>query len=49
MPSFDNYSVSALQFIYDSNFAHVNGIIKKSKSAVLTNSISEELNIKLAQ
>ncbi|MFD0837242.1 ribonuclease HII [Mariniflexile aquimaris] len=46
--NFDNYSVSALQFIYDSNFAHVNGIIKKSKSAVLTNSISEELNIKLA-
>jgi hypothetical protein len=46
--SFDNYSVSALQFIYDSNFAHINGIIKKSKSVALENSISEDLNIKLS-
>jgi len=46
--SFDNYSVSALQFVYDSNFAHINGIIKKSKSVALENSISEDLNIKLS-
>lgn len=46
--SFSNYNVSALQFIYDSNFAHVNGIIKKSKSVALENSISEDLNIKLS-
>lgn len=46
--NFDNYSVSALQFIYDSNFAHINGIIKKSKSVALENSISEDLNIKLS-
>ncbi|NMH89762.1 ribonuclease HII [Flavivirga sp. Y03] len=41
------YNASALQFIYETNFAHVNGIIKKSKSRALQNSVSEELNIKL--
>ncbi len=41
------YNTSALQFIYDNNFAHVNGIIKKSKSTALLNSVSEEWNIKL--
>uniref|UniRef100_UPI004048BC11 ribonuclease HII n=1 Tax=Mariniflexile sp. TaxID=1979402 RepID=UPI004048BC11 len=46
--SFGNYAISALQFIYDSNFAHINGIIKKSKSIAVENSISEELNIKLS-
>jgi len=44
---FDKYKVSALQFIYDNNFAHVNGIIKKTKVKASLNSISEELNIKL--
>ncbi|MDD7888199.1 ribonuclease HII [Flavivirga sp. 57AJ16] len=42
-----NYNASALQFIYETNFAHVNGIIKKSKARALLNSVSEELNIKL--
>lgn len=46
--SFNSYSTSALQFIYDSNFAHVNAIIKKSKTRAAQNSVSEELNIKLA-
>ena len=45
---FGNYTTSALQFIYDSNFAHVNAIVKKSKTRAIQNSISEELNIKLA-
>ncbi|MFG6687987.1 ribonuclease HII [Mariniflexile sp. HNIBRBA6329] len=45
--SFSNYSTSALQFIYDTNFAHLNAIIKKSKATVIQNSVSEELNIKL--
>lgn len=45
--SFNNYKSSAIQFIYDSNFAHVNGIIKKAKSRVSANTVSEELNIKL--
>ncbi|WP_418604559.1 ribonuclease HII [Hwangdonia sp.] len=43
----DKYSASALQFIYDTNFAHVNGIIKKAKTRGYQNSISEEFNIKL--
>ncbi len=43
----DSYNTSALQFIYETNFAHVNGIINKSKSKTLLNSVSEELNIKL--
>ena len=42
-----NYNASALQFIYDNNFAHVNGIIKKSKTKASIHSVSEELNIKL--
>lgn len=43
----NNYNASALQFVYETNFAHVNGIIKKSKTRALLNSVSEELNIKL--
>ncbi|TWO31605.1 ribonuclease HII [Seonamhaeicola sediminis] len=43
----DKYHTSALQFIYDHNFAHVNGVIKKSKSNAVSNSISEEFSIKL--
>ncbi|MDO7174014.1 ribonuclease HII [Mariniflexile sp. AS56] len=46
--SFSNYNTSALQFIYDSNFAHLNAIIQKSKTRATQNSVSEELNIKLA-
>jgi hypothetical protein len=42
-----NYNASAIQFIYDNNFAHVNGIIKKNKAKASLNSVSEELNIKL--
>ena len=49
--SFDNYKISALQFVYDTNFAHVNGVIKKTKvkAAVkiqfLKNSISNWIPI----
>lgn len=43
----DKYHTSAIQFIYEINFAHVNGIIKKSKTKASLNSVSEELNIKL--
>jgi hypothetical protein len=42
-----NYKVSGLQFVYDTNFAHVNGIINKSKTRALEHSISEEFSIKL--
>ncbi|WOD44407.1 ribonuclease HII [Hwangdonia lutea] len=43
----NKYKASALQFIYDTNFAHVNGIIKKAKTRGYQNSISEVFNIKL--
>ncbi len=42
-----NYNASALQFIYDNNFAHVNAVIKKNKINPVINSVTEELNIKL--
>ncbi|MDO6761340.1 ribonuclease HII [Tamlana sp. 2_MG-2023] len=42
-----NYNASAIQYIYDTNFAHVNGVILKNKTKAYENSISEELNIKL--
>jgi hypothetical protein len=45
--NFDAYNTSMLQFIYDTNFAHVNGIIKKGKNKAIEKSVSEELNIKL--
>ena len=43
----NNYKASAIQFVYDSDFAHINGITKIFKDKVSSNSISEELNIKL--
>ncbi len=43
----NKYNASALQFIYDTNFAHVNGTIKKAKTRGYQNSISEVFNIKL--
>jgi len=44
----NSYNASGIQFIYDNNFAHVNGIIQKIKSTTKVNSVSEELNIKLS-
>jgi hypothetical protein len=43
----NNYNASAIQFVYDNNYAHVNGIVKKNKTRAAVNSVSEELNIKL--
>ncbi|MFD2824433.1 ribonuclease HII [Lacinutrix iliipiscaria] len=43
----DSYKASALQFIYDSNFAHVNTVIKKSKNKARENSVTEQYTIKL--
>lgn len=43
----NKYNTSAIQFIYETNFAHINGVIKKSKAKATLNSVSEELNIKL--
>lgn len=45
--TFNNYKSAAIQFIYDTNFAHINAIINKAKNRVYANTVSEELNIKL--
>jgi len=45
--SLDMYKVSALQFVYDNDFAHVNAVIRKDKVKGSEHSISEVLNIKL--
>ncbi len=41
------YKAHALQFVYDSNFAHVNSILRKDKKRAVENSVTEILNIKL--
>ncbi|WP_242158757.1 ribonuclease HII [Aestuariivivens sediminis] len=43
----DDYKTSALQFVYDSNFAHVNGMIGKSKAKAVEQSVNEEFSITL--
>ncbi|WP_242202530.1 ribonuclease HII [Aestuariivivens insulae] len=45
--SLNDYKIAALQFVYDSNFAHVNGIIGKSKAKAIEQSVTEEFSIKL--
>ncbi|MFV0565511.1 MAG: ribonuclease HII [Flavobacteriaceae bacterium] len=42
------YNISAFQFVFDTHFAHVNGIIEKNKSKANNTTITEELNIKLS-
>lgn len=43
----DNYKASAIQFIYDTNFAHVNAVIKKERKRSYQNSVTEKFSIKL--
>ena len=43
----DAYRASAIQFIYDNNFAHVNTVLKTYKSRGVSNSVSEDLDVKL--
>lgn len=43
----DGYKASAIQFIYDFDFAHVNASFKTFKSKGIANSVSEDLEIKL--
>ncbi len=43
----NDYKASAIQFIQDDGFIHINGIIKKNKSRALQNSVSEEFNVTL--
>jgi len=41
----NDYKASAIQFIQDDGFIHINGVIKKNKSRAIQNSISEEFNV----
>ena len=43
----NDYKASAIQFVQDDSFIHINGIIKKHKSSSRQNSISEEFNVVL--
>jgi len=43
----DAYKASAIQFIYENDFAHVNMAIKTYKSRGVANSVSEDLDITL--
>lgn len=43
----EDYRASAIQFVYDTNFAHVNTVIKKSRTKARENSVNERYNIKL--
>ncbi|WP_431137196.1 ribonuclease HII [Psychroserpens mesophilus] len=42
-----DYKTSAIQYIYDTDFAHVNAIFKTNKSRVINNTVTEDLNITL--
>lgn len=41
------YKTSAIQFVYDKDFAHVNGFIGKTKTRAADETISEEFSLKL--
>lgn len=44
----DNYKSTVIQYIYDSNFSHVNAVIQKGKTKAVENSISESFSLKLS-
>ena len=43
----DQYKLSAIQYVYDNNFAHINGVVKAHKRRRLSKSVTEEYNISL--
>ncbi len=43
----DAFRASAIQFIQDNDFAHVNVVIKKTKGKTVANSVSEDISVKL--
>ncbi|MCK7588951.1 ribonuclease HII [Subsaxibacter sp. CAU 1640] len=45
--SLDGFRASAIQFIQDSDFAHINAIIKKHKGKAVANSVSEDISVTL--
>lgn len=44
---FKDYKISALQFVYDTHYAHLHAAIKKAKVKIEANAVTELLNIKL--
>jgi len=40
-----DYKFSAIQFIYETDFAHINGVIKKYKGRIALNSVSESFSV----
>ncbi|MGC6432337.1 MAG: ribonuclease HII [Jejuia sp.] len=44
----DTYTLSAIQIIYDSNFAHIHGGVIKAKAATNANSVTEQFSVTLA-
>ncbi|RAJ15230.1 ribonuclease HII [Olleya aquimaris] len=46
---FKDYKTTAIQFVYDSDFAHFNAVIQQNKQVNNYNSITELFNIKLDQ
>jgi hypothetical protein len=42
-----NYNSSAIQYVYDTNFAHVTAVFEASKKKSNNNTVSEEFNISL--
>ncbi|MEZ4793081.1 MAG: ribonuclease HII [Gelidibacter sp.] len=43
----DGFRGSAIQFIQDSDFAHVNAIIRKDKGKAIANTVSEDISVTL--
>ena len=43
----NDYKASAIQFVQDDGFIHINGVIKKNKRRAQQNSVSEEFNVTL--
>lgn len=43
----NTFNATGLQFIYDTNFAHVNAVIQKSKTRVVENSVTEIAAVKI--
>ena len=42
-----DYKTSAIQFVHDDGFVHINAVIKKNKTRAQLNSVSEEFNVTL--
>lgn len=44
----EGYNISVVQYIYDTDFAHINGIYSKYKKGGVKNSVSEDFSFKIS-